>query len=98
MNGLDLNHDVQICNITASDPANVAYYTCSDGSSNGRSMASPHVAGVVALMEQASGGTLTPDQALRVLKQTAQPLAGYLPFEVGAGYVDALAAVEAVRR
>jgi serine protease AprX len=49
-------------------------------------------------MEEASGGTLTPDQALAVLKQTARPLPGYQPFEVGAGYADAFAAVQAVRK
>jgi hypothetical protein len=53
---------------------------------------------VIALMEEASGGTLTPDQALEVLQRTARPLPGFFRFEVGAGYVDALAAVQAVRR
>jgi serine protease AprX len=61
-------------------------------------MAAPHVAGVIALLEEASAGTLTPDEALEVITRTARPLPGYLLWEVGAGYLDALAAVEAVRR
>ena len=51
---------------------------------------------MIALLEEASGGTLTPDEALDVLTTTARPLAGYARWEVGAGYVDALTAVEAV--
>ncbi|HKR62889.1 MAG TPA: S8 family serine peptidase, partial [Thermoanaerobaculia bacterium] len=38
----------------------------------GTSMASPHVAGVIALMLQASGGTLTSDQMEQILKSTAK--------------------------
>jgi serine protease AprX len=91
MNGLDANHDARICAI---DLTHEPYYTCASGTS----MASPHVAGVVALMQEAAGGTLTPDQVLDVLTKTAQPLSGYDPWEVGAGYVDALAAVRAVTK
>jgi serine protease AprX len=86
-----LNHDATICQI---DAEHVPYYTCISGTS----MASPAVAGVVALLEEASGGTLTPDQALDVLTRTASPLSGYDVWEVGAGYVDALAAVQAVQK
>ena len=85
-----LNHDATICSIATE---HVAYYTCISGTS----MASPVVAGIVALMEEASGGTLTPDQALKVLTETATPLAGYAEWEVGAGYADALAAVRAAK-
>jgi serine protease AprX len=60
-------------------------------------MASPHIAGVAALMEQASGGRITPDQTLAVLRSTARPLAGYAEWEVGAGYADAFAAALAAR-
>jgi serine protease AprX len=85
------NHDATICAI---DLAHVDSYTCASGTS----MASPHLAGIVALMEEASGGTLTPDEALRVLTATARPLSGYAEWEVGAGYADALAAVQAVKK
>jgi serine protease AprX len=61
-------------------------------------MATPHVVGVVALMQEAAGGRLTPNQVAAALTQTARPLPGYELWEVGAGYVDALAAVNAVRR
>lgn len=91
MNGLDANHDARICAI---DLEHEAYYTCASGTS----MAAPHVAGVVALLEEASGGTLTPDQALEAITRTAQPLDGYALWEVGAGYADALAAVRAVQK
>lgn len=90
MTGLDAPDDVQTCAIT---PAHLPFYTCASGTS----MAAPHIAGVIALLEQASGGTLTPDQALNALTSTARPLPGYGVWEVGAGYVDALAAVNAVR-
>jgi serine protease AprX len=91
MNGLDLPSDAQTCNVSVQ---HFAYYTCASGTS----MASPHIAGVVALMEEASRGRLTPSQALAALTNTARPLPGYAQWEVGAGYVDALAAVRAVRR
>jgi serine protease AprX len=91
MTGLDAPDDLTTCAIA---PNHLAFYTCASGTS----MASPHVAGVVALLEQASGGTLTPAQALEALRATARPLPGYAEWEVGAGYVDALAAVNFVRR
>jgi serine protease AprX len=91
MNALDAAFDVTTCNIGAQ---NLQNYTCASGTS----MAAPHVAGLVALMEEASGGRLTPDQALDILVRTARPLAGYGQWEVGAGYVDAYAAVGAARK
>jgi serine protease AprX len=91
MNGLDLSSDARTCNIAIQ---HVQYFTCASGTS----MATPHIAGVVALMQEAARGTLTPDQVLKVLTRTARPLPGYAPWEVGAGYVDALAAVKAVRK
>jgi serine protease AprX len=91
MNGLDLNRDARLCNIAL---LNEPFYTCASGTS----MASPHIAGVVALMQEAAGGRLTPTQVLSALTATAQPLPGYATWEVGAGYVDAFAAVMNVRR
>jgi len=57
----------------------------------------------VALMQQAAGGKLTPDQIKKVLVQTARPMfkndgTPYALWEVGAGYLDAYAAVLAVKK
>jgi len=91
LNGDDANHDVRICQI---DATNLPYYTCASGTS----MASPHIAGVVALMQEAAGGTLKPDQVINALTSTARPLPGYGTWEVGAGFVDAYAAVMKVKK
>ncbi|MEW5928232.1 MAG: S8 family serine peptidase [Gemmatimonadota bacterium] len=87
---LGATSDANVCNIGIQ---NLQNYTCMSGTS----MAAPHVAGVVALMEEASGGRLTPDQALSILVSTARKLTGYAQWEVGAGFVDANAAVKAAR-
>ena len=60
----------------------------------GTSMAAPHVAGLVALMLEANPD-LTPDQIRSIITSTATPMAGCLMIDCGAGYVNALAAVEA---
>src|SRR5467141_3747601 len=91
LNGLDLNHDARICAI---DPLNQPFYTCASGTS----MATPHIAGVVALMQEAAGGKLSPSQVLNALTSTARPLPGYATWEVGAGFVDAYAAVMKVKK
>jgi len=91
LNGDDANHDVRICQISAT---NLTFYTCASGTS----MASPHIAGVVALMQEAAGGKLTPAQVSNILTSTARPLPGYAQWEVGAGFVDAYAAVMAAKR
>ena len=57
-------------------------------SNSGTSMATPHVAGVVALMLQANPG-LPPDTVKRVLIDTARPMPAYSVYTAGAGYVDA---------
>lgn len=74
------------------DPAWIPYYTTMSGTS----MATPHVAGVLALMLEAKP-SLTPDQLKDILVQTAKPMAGYQEFEVGAGYIDAYAATNVAR-
>ncbi|MGQ0762206.1 MAG: S8 family peptidase [Acidobacteriota bacterium] len=76
--------------LTTIPPAYLPYYTTSQGTS----FACPHVAGVVALMLEAQP-TLTPDEVVTILRQTATPM----PYEervVGAGYVDAHNAVRRV--
>ncbi|HET9384591.1 MAG TPA: S8 family serine peptidase [Gemmatimonadales bacterium] len=91
INALDANHDARICNISA---LTQPFYTCASGTS----MAAPHIAGVVALMQEAAGGRLSPAQVLSALTSTARPLPEYATWEVGAGFVDAYAAVMKVKR
>jgi serine protease AprX len=62
---------------------------------SGTSMATPFVAGVVALMLDADP-TLTPEEIKQILVETTTKMPGYQDFEVGAGYVNAYAAVDKV--
>lgn len=74
---------------TTIPPAFLPFYT----TSRGTSFSCPQVSGVVALMLEARP-TLTPDEVVTILRQTATPM----PYEqrvVGAGYVDAHNAVRA---
>jgi serine protease AprX len=80
--------DARTCNIGIQ---HLQYFTCL----NGTSMAAPHVAGAVALLQEAAGNRLTPDQVQGLLKKSARRLDGYGLWEVGAGYMDVY---EAVRR
>ena len=63
---------------------------------SGTSMATPHVSGVAALMLEANSA-LTPDQVKTTLQTSATPMPGYQQHEVGAGYLNAYQAVQAVR-
>ena len=62
---------------------------------SGTSMATPFVSGVVALMLDADP-TLTPDEIRSILTSTASKMPGREEWEVGAGYVNAHAAVDKV--
>ncbi|MBC6697675.1 S8/S53 family peptidase [Hymenobacter sp. BT190] len=70
-------------------PGEVPFYTHSSGTS----MATPHVAGVVALLLEAKP-SLSPAQVKEVLQKTATNMPGRDSWEVGAGYVNAYAAVD----
>ncbi|MFL5384762.1 MAG: S8 family serine peptidase [Longimicrobiaceae bacterium] len=87
---LGITSDLNACNIGVQ---NLDDFTCMSGTS----MAAPHVAGIVALMQEAANGKLTPDQVLSILTSTARPLNGYALWEQGAGYADAYAAVQAAK-
>jgi serine protease AprX len=94
LNVLDANHDLNLTSTCAISATNAPFYTCASGTS----MATPHTVGVVALLQEAAGGRLSPDQVRTLIVQTARPLPGFGEWEVGAGYLDALAAVNAARR
>ncbi|MCC2547788.1 S8 family peptidase [Hymenobacter sp. BT175] len=70
-------------------PGEIPFYTHMSGTS----MATPHVAGVVALLLEARP-SLTPDQVKELLEKTATNMPGRESWEVGAGYVNAYAAVD----
>ncbi len=67
--------------------------SASYASYNGTSMAAPHVAGVVALMQAAAPSPLTPAQVESILKSTARPLPGTCSGGCGAGIANADGAV-----
>ncbi len=72
-------------------PANeVPYYTLSSGTS----MSAPHVSGIVALMLEANP-SLDWRGVKTILQDTATNMSGRDAWEVGAGYVNAYAAVKA---
>ncbi|MEA5444881.1 S8 family serine peptidase [Gammaproteobacteria bacterium AB-CW1] len=72
------------------DPAGSLFYQ----SLSGTSMAAPHVSGIVALMLEADP-TLHWSEVIEILEDTATNMPGYEEWEVGAGYVNAYAAVAA---
>lgn len=61
----------------------------------GTSMASPHVAGTVALMQSVRTTPLTPAQVESILKSTLRAFPGTNDKPIGAGIIDANAAVNA---
>lgn len=69
------------------------YYTTMSGTS----MATPHISGIIALMEEANPD-LTPDEAKQLLIDTAVPMPAYSEHQVGAGYADAFAAVSRAKK
>jgi serine protease AprX len=69
-------------------PAYLPFYTHMSGTS----MATPHVAGIVALMLEANPN-LSPAQVKDILEKTATNMTGREPWEVGAGHVNAYGAV-----
>ncbi|GAB2608319.1 S8 family peptidase [Novilysobacter erysipheiresistens] len=68
------------------------------GGMAGTSMAAPHVAGVVALVQSVAETPLAPDEMRALLKDTARPFPVEIPAgtPVGSGILDAQAAVAAV--
>lgn len=73
------------------EPAHLPFYTVSSGTS----MAAPHVSGIVALMLEADP-SLQWEDVKSIIQQTATPMAGLAEWEVGAGYANAYAAVNAI--
>jgi serine protease AprX len=69
-------------------PAHLPYYTTATGTS----FSAPQVAGTIALMLEANP-SLTPAQVRDILQRTATPLPPYYAHEVGAGMLNAHAAV-----
>ncbi len=76
--------------IAALGPGVAPYYTAKSGTS----MSAPHISGVVALMLEANP-SLSWREVKKILQDTATNIPGREPWEAGAGYVNAHAAVQA---
>jgi serine protease AprX len=74
------------------EPQYIPFYTVLSGTS----MATPHTAGIIALMLEANPN-LTPLQVRDILERTATNMTGRLQWEAGAGYINAYAAVAAAQ-
>jgi serine protease AprX len=72
--------------------AETPWYACMDGTS----MATPHVAGACALLLEANPA-LTPDAIKSTIEATATKMAGYGRHQVGAGFLNVLAGIDAVK-
>jgi len=83
----------------ADTPAAGSADAVSYATSSGTSMAAPHAAGVIALMQEAAhaslGRWLTPGEVRNILQNTATAMPGYQTYSVGAGFVNAYAATQA---
>lgn len=75
------------------DPAHVPFYAHMSGTS----MATPLTAGIVALMLEANP-SLSPAQVKEIIQKTATNMPNRESWEVGAGYVNAYAAVDYIFR
>lgn len=82
-NGLDADAELPV--------SAIPFYT----QIHGTSMSTPYIAGVVALMLDADP-TLSPDEIREILTSTATKMPGREEWEVGAGFVNAHAAVDKV--
>jgi serine protease AprX len=80
---LEAEHDASVL-----APEHLPFYTHMSGTS----MATPHVSGIVALMLEANPN-LTPAQVKDIIERTATNMVGRAPWEVGAGHINAYAAV-----
>ncbi|MFA6987280.1 MAG: S8 family serine peptidase [Arenimonas sp.] len=80
---LEAQHDAETL-----DPAYLPFYTHMSGTS----MATPHTAGIIALMFEANPN-LTPAKVKSILEETAANMTGRESWEVGSGHVNAYAAV-----
>ncbi|WP_343862502.1 S8 family peptidase [Aliiglaciecola litoralis] len=78
--------------IGAMDEAHIPFYTMISGTS----MATPHVSGIVALMLEANP-SLDNSTIKKLIQETATNMPGYERYEVGAGYINARAAVAAAK-
>jgi serine protease AprX len=74
--------------VDAIPPQYLPFYTMISGTS----MATPHVAGIIALLLEANPN-LTNDAVRQILERTATNMGGHAAWEVGAGHVNAYAAL-----